>query len=122
MDDSRIDEVQFVFQVYEIRLQQQNTCSLEHSTNITYCGVCDSYDGFVDDGYASTKSSHRAAHIVVCHICNRIGHEAAKCFKRFDIQFHGVKSSSAISQAFVVYESVLKHVSIICDACKVRKL
>lgn len=64
------------------------------------------YGGFRCRGGGRTPYDGRSGYggrdnRVVCQLCGKIGHVGLKCFKRIDVYFTGIPSSSSSPQAFL---------------------
>lgn len=105
-DELNLQEVQFALQAHEIRIQSQNLFS--PSAHVVYNNrsggrgypteYYPSSGGRFSRGRGGGRMVYRDNRIT-CQLCGRPGHVALKCFKRFDIHFTGVTSSTP--QAYI---------------------
>lgn len=90
-DSLNLQEVQYMLQAHEIRMQQQSSIAYS-SANMVYNsggGRFSNYRGRGRGGRFGGRDNK-----MICQLCGRVGHVALKCFKRFDVHFTGATPTS----------------------------
>lgn len=94
-----LSEVHSILHIHEMRLQQSavvNTLVVGHSSSTS--SVPHAHLAIKDGrsrpagGYKGKR--HFSKNRVVCQLCGKTNHVAAKCYKRFDTNFQGLESNS----------------------------
>lgn len=96
-DNPTLQEVQFILQAYEVRLQNMLTQSFP-SAHVAFKGSQNVASRGGNARFRGGRSGSGGSRSVVCQLCGRSGHVALKCFKRFDINFTG---NTSAPQAFL---------------------
>ncbi|KAK6150976.1 hypothetical protein DH2020_015908 [Rehmannia glutinosa] len=99
--DLTLSEMQYTLQTHEMRLQHMNSIlpGSNNNTNISLnMAAKKSFPEFrtprggFNGRYRGRGRSFRGSR-VICQICGRNNHTAAKCYKRFDVNFSGLEQT-----------------------------
>ncbi|XP_062103704.1 uncharacterized protein LOC133814806 [Humulus lupulus] len=102
-DSVTLQEVQFMLQSQELRLEQQHALfALDlHPPTVNYASVTKNESSTSSSGYSAHNRgsqcgrgdrfypNRNTGNRPICQLCNKLGHVVLKCYKRFDLSFHG---------------------------------
>lgn len=105
-------EVQSILHTHKVRLLQHSAVitvaplqpsTLNPNVNLTYK---DSKNSNSRSGKTKGKPRFQNKNKIICQLCGKANHVAIKCFKRFDVNFHGLEPPVATQspQANLVHQ------------------
>lgn len=98
-----LSEVHSILHIHETRLHQSidvSNLALGQSSTTAHVLNLATKDGKSSStgGYKGKKQFNKPK--VICQLCGKNNHVAAKCFKRFDTNFHGLENQSRSQSTF----------------------
>lgn len=93
------NEVQSILQTREMRVQQNNASSTLPSLAGTFVPSANTASKESKQSNFKSKGKYKFSNKgkVLCQLCGKKNHVASKCFKRFDVNFHGVENTNGAS-------------------------